>query len=164
MSVGVNPNISGEMREGHHVLAVRVYYEDTDFTGVVYHASYLRFMERGRTDYMRLLGVAQSALFAETERETPGFHFVVRSMSIEFLRSAHMDDVLTIITQPEEVRGASVTLRQWIMREAETLIEARVRVAFITDGKARRIPQALRTAMAPRSKAPGPCDTGSPGR
>src|SRR5262245_5734770 len=148
--MSVNPaHLAGELRDGRHALAVRVYYEDTDFTGVVYHASYLRFMERGRTDYMRLLGVAQSALFTETERETPGFHFVVRSMAIEFLKPAHMDDVLTVITQPEEVKGASVTLRQWIMRGTEALLEARVRVAFITDGKARRIPQALRTAMAP---------------
>jgi acyl-CoA thioester hydrolase len=152
-------HLAGELRDGRHMLAVRVYYEDTDFTGVVYHANYLRFMERGRTDYMRLLGVAQSALFEETERETPGFHFVVRSMNIEFLRSAHMDDVLTVITRPEEVKGASITLRQWIMRGPESLVEARVRVAFITDGKARRIPQALRTAMAP-----SPCDTGLPGR
>src|SRR5262245_15198267 len=102
MSVGVHPSLSGEMRDGHHVLAVRVYYEDTDFTGVVYHASYLRFMERGRTDYMRLLGADQRALFEETAQEAPGFHFVVRSMRIEFLKSARMDDVLEVVTAPEE--------------------------------------------------------------
>ena len=75
-------------------MPVRVYYEDTDFSGAVYHASYLRFMERGRTNYLRLLGADQRALFEETEREAPGFAFVVRTMQIEFLKPARMDDVL----------------------------------------------------------------------
>jgi len=140
-------HISGEIRHGRHVLAVRVYYEDTDFTGVVYHASYLRFMERGRTDFMRLLGADQRALFEETAQEVPGFHFVVRSMTIEFLKSAHMDDLLEITTVPEEIKGASMTLRQRVARGAETLVEAKVRVAFVAGGKARRIPKALRQAM-----------------
>ena len=141
------PHLSGEIRDGRHVLAVRVYYEDTDFTGVVYHASYLRFMERGRTDYLRLLGARQRALFEETEREAPGFHFVVRSMAIEFLKAARMDDVVEVITAPEEVKGASITLHQRVVRGTETLIEAHVRVAFISGGRARRIPAALRAAM-----------------
>ena len=68
-------------------MQVRVYYEDTDFSGAVYHASYLRFMERGRTNYLRLLGADQRALFEETEREAPGFAFVVRTMQIEFLQA-----------------------------------------------------------------------------
>src|SRR5215204_3894025 len=95
------PSLSGTIRNGRHVLPVRVYYEDTDFSGVVYHASYLRFMERGRTDYLRLLGVDHRALFDE------GFAFVVRTMQIEFLRPARMDDVLEIRTAPQEVKGAS---------------------------------------------------------
>ena len=69
--------LDGEIRDGRHVLTVRVYYEDTDFTGVVYHASYLRFMERGRTNHLRLLGADHRALFEETESEVPGFAFVV---------------------------------------------------------------------------------------
>ena len=148
-------HISGEIRDGRHVLIVRVYYEDTDFTGVVYHASYLRFMERGRTDYMRLLGADQRALFEETAQEVPGFHFVVRSMAIEFLKSARMDDVLEVITAPEEVKGASMTLRQRIARGGETLVEAHVRVAFVAGGKARRIPKALRLAMQADRSDPG---------
>src|SRR5262245_18987347 len=126
MNSAAHPPISGEIRDGRHVLAVRVYYEDTDFTGVVYHASYLRFMERGRTDYMRLLGADQRALFEETESEAPGFHFVVRSMSVEFLKPARMDDLLEVTTVPEEVRGASMTLSQRIARGGETLVEAQV--------------------------------------
>jgi acyl-CoA thioester hydrolase len=80
--------LDGEIRDGRHVLTVRVYYEDTDFTGIVYHASYLRFMERGRTNYLRMIGADHRALFEETAKEAPGFAFVVRSMNIEFLKSA----------------------------------------------------------------------------
>src|SRR5690348_16291073 len=128
-------------------MSVRVFYEDTDFSGMVYHASYLRFMERGRTNYLRLLGADQRALFEETEKETPGFAFVVRSMQIDFRNAARMDDVLEVITVPHEVRGASVTLDQRVLRGEEVLIEARVQVAFVSGGRARRIPEALRSAM-----------------
>jgi acyl-CoA thioester hydrolase len=150
MSAGPHANLSGELRDGRHVLPVRVYYEDTDFTGVVYHASYLRFMERGRTDYLRLVGVDHRGLFEETEREAPGFHFVVRTMTIEFFKPARMDDVLEITTEPEAVKGASITLLQRVTRGGETLVEAHVRVAFLAGGKAQRIPQALRNAISPK--------------
>src|SRR5712672_4840156 len=100
-----NHDLDGVLHDGRHVMAVRVYYEDTDFSGSVYHASYLRFMERGRTNYLRLLGADQRALFEETEREAPGFAFVVRSMQIEFRKAARMDDLLEVVTRTEEVRG-----------------------------------------------------------
>jgi acyl-CoA thioester hydrolase len=150
------PNLSGAVQDGQHVLPVRVYYEDTDFSGVVYHASYLRFMERGRTDYLRLLGIDHRALFEETEQEAPGFAFVVRAMQIEFLKPARMDDVLEIHTQPEEVKGASVTLHQTVVRDGETLIDAQVRVAFVAGGKAQRIPKPLRIAMKADQEAAAP--------
>jgi acyl-CoA thioester hydrolase len=139
--------LDGLLRNGVHLMRVRVYYEDTDFTGIVYHANYLRFMERGRTNHLRLLGASHRALFEEAERETPGFAFVVRSMQIEFLKPARMDDVLDIETAPEEVKGASITLHQRIVRGEELLIEAHVRVAFVCDGRARPIPKPLREAM-----------------
>jgi acyl-CoA thioester hydrolase len=139
--------VDGEIRDGHHVMPVRVYYEDTDFSGVVYHASYLRFMERGRTNYLRLLGADHRALFEETRREAPGFAFVVRSMALEFLRPAYMGDVLQVTTTPHEVKGASITLIQRVERERQMLVEARVRVAFVSGGKAQRIPKPLRLAM-----------------
>jgi acyl-CoA thioester hydrolase len=139
--------LDGEIRDGGHVLTVRVYYEDTDFTGIVYHANYLRYMERGRTNYLRLLGTDHRALFEETEKEAPGFAFVVRSMSIDFLKPARMDDVLEILTEPQEVKGASITLHQRITRGDDLLVEARVRVAFISGGRARPIPKPLRVAM-----------------
>ena len=139
--------LDGEIRDGRHHMSVRVYYEDTDFSGIVYHANYLRFMERGRTNHLRLLGAGHRALFEQAEREAPGFAFVVRSMQIEFLRAARMDDVLEVITAPQDVRGASITLDQRVVRGEDVLIEARVQVAFVSGGRARRIPEALRTAM-----------------
>jgi acyl-CoA thioester hydrolase len=149
--VEVNPTtrvpFGGEIRDGRHVLTLRVYYEDTDFSQVVYHASYLRFMERGRTDYLRLIGANHRALFEAAEREAPGFAFVVRSMTIEFLKPARMDDVLEVVTAPQEVKGASVTLHQQVARTGETLIDAQVRVAFVSGGRARPIPKPLRLAM-----------------
>ena len=139
--------LDGEMRDGRHWLTVRVYYEDTDFTGIVYHANYLRYMERGRTNHLRMLGADHRALFEETAKEAPGYAFVVRSMKIEYLKPARMDDVLDVVTEPEEVKGASITLRQRVMRGGELLVEAHVRVAFISGGRARPIPKPLRAAM-----------------
>lgn len=117
------------------------------FTGIVYHANYLRFMERGRTNYLRLLGADQHALFAEAQNEAPGFAFVVRSMQIEYLKPARMDDVLDVVTVPADIRGASITLAQEVRRGDDVLVEARVKVAFVSGGRARPIPKALRIAM-----------------
>jgi acyl-CoA thioester hydrolase len=139
--------LDGEIRSGRHHLVVRVYYEDTDFTGIVYHANYLRYMERGRTNYLRLLGADHRSLFEAAEQEAPGFAFVVRSMTLDYRRPARMDDVLEVVTEPEEVKGASITLRQMVMRGDELLVEAHVRVAFISGGRARPIPKPLRLAM-----------------
>jgi acyl-CoA thioester hydrolase len=149
------PLLAGDLHDGRHVLHVRIYYEDTDFSGVVYHASYLRFMERGRTDYLRLLGVDHRSLFEETEKEAPGFAFVVRAMTLDFLKPAYMDDVLTVTTTPEEVAGASITLRQTVARDDVTLVEAHVRVAFVSGGRAQRIPKPLRVAMRADQKSGG---------
>jgi acyl-CoA thioester hydrolase len=140
-------NLDGEIRGGRHFMPVRVYYEDTDFSGIVYHANYLRFMERGRTNYLRLLGVQHGALLAQAQSEAPGFAFVVRAMQIEFLKPARMDDVLEVVTVPQEVKGASIVLHQLVMRGEETLLQARVRVACVSGRGARPIPKALRLAM-----------------
>jgi acyl-CoA thioester hydrolase len=140
-------HLDGAIKDGRHRMQVRVYYEDTDFSGIVYHANYLRFMERGRSNYLRLLGADQRALFAQAETEAPGFAFVVRSMQLEFLKPARMDDLLEIVTRPIEVRGASVTLGQEVRRGEALLLEARVKVAFVSEARARPIPKALRIAM-----------------
>jgi acyl-CoA thioester hydrolase len=139
--------LDGEIIGGKHYQPVRVYYEDTDFSGIVYHASYLRFMERGRTNYLRLIGANHHELFAQAEKETPGFSFVVRTMTIDYLKPAVMDDVLTVVTTPAEVKGASATLHQKVMRGEETLVTADVRFAFVSGGRAKPIPKPLRIAM-----------------
>src|SRR5215475_12853109 len=141
------PSLDGAIVDGRHVLRVRVYYEDTDFTGIVYHANYLLFMERGRTNYLRLLGADHRALFEAAEQEAPSFAFVVRAMTLDFLKPARMDDMLDIVTRPQEVKGASILLHQQVRRGEELLVEARVRVAFVSGGRARPIPKPLRVAM-----------------
>jgi acyl-CoA thioester hydrolase len=135
---------SGLVLEGIHRLPVRVYYEDTDFSGVVYHASYLRFLERGRTDSLRATGIDQSALHAGGE----GLFFVVRRMTIDYLVPARMDDVLVIETRNAEVRGASIRIAQRILRGEEVLVTADVLVAALAGGRPARIPDGLRAALS----------------
>lgn len=142
-----DPALDGFTRDGKHHQRVRVYYEDTDFTGIVYHANYLRYMERGRTNYLRLIGADHRVLFEQTEKEAPGFAFVVRSMAIDYLKPAKMDDILEVITYPGEVKGASIVLKQKVMRGDDVLVTADVRVAFVSGGRARPIPKPLRIAM-----------------
>src|SRR3981081_3566677 len=136
--------LDGEIRDGCHHMQVRVYYEDTDFSGIVYHANYLRFMERGRTNHLRLMGAEQNVLFAEAQAETPGFAFVVRSMQIEYLKPARMDDVLELLPLPGAVKGGSRRLAQEVVRGADMWVRAQVRVSFISEGRAQPIPKALR--------------------
>jgi acyl-CoA thioester hydrolase len=110
-------HLSGHEVDGRHVLPLRVYYEDTDFSGIVYHASYLRFMERGRSDRLRLIGFHQGDLFEATKTENGhGLAFVVRAMQIEFLKAGRVDDVLEVWTWPDEIRGASITLNQEVAK------------------------------------------------
>jgi acyl-CoA thioester hydrolase len=141
------PHIDGAIRDGRHHMQVRVYYEDTDFSGIVYHANYLRFMERGRTNHLRLMGAEQNALFEEAQEETGGFTFVVRSMTLDFLKPARMDDVLDVVTWPIAVKGASIMLAQEVRRGDDVLVKAEVRVAFISGGRAQPIPKAIRALM-----------------
>lgn len=132
-----------------HRLGVRVYYEDTDFSGFVYHASYLRFLERGRTELLRGLAGDQSDL----HREARGLVFVVRRMALDFLRPARMDDQLTIVTRTRQLRGASMQLAQEVRRGDDLLVAADVTVACVRDGRAIRLPEALRRLLAPSGEA-----------
>jgi acyl-CoA thioester hydrolase len=102
-----------------------------------------------------LIGADHRALFEQAAAEAPGFAFVVRHMDIAFRKPAHMDDVLTILTAPEEVKGASVMLHQQVMRGEELLVEAHVQVAFVSGGRARPIPKPLRIAMKADQEADG---------
>lgn len=128
-----------------HRLPVRIYYEDTDFSGFVYHASYLRFMERGRTELLRALAGDQSDMHAEGA----GLVFVVRKMSLDFIKPARMDDWIDVLTRSSELRGASMHLVQEVRRGEELLVRAEVVVACVKNGRAIRLPDALRRALAP---------------
>lgn len=120
-----------------HRWPVRIYYEDTDFSGVVYHAAYLRFLERGRTELLRHRGVDQSRLFAT------GQAFAVRAMQLDFRRAARMDDLVDVVSCIETIGGASIAMRQTIVCGERVLLEAAVRLGLVAEGRARRLPQAL---------------------
>ena len=125
-----------------HLFPLRVYYEDTDFSGVVYHASYLRFLERGRTEFIRACGIDQQKLHRET-----GVYFVVRRMEIDWIKPALMDDELVVETAPATLRGASMILSQRILRGDEVLTTAEVVVAILKDGRPTRLPDSFRAAF-----------------
>ncbi len=133
---------SGCLTENGHDLVQRVYFEDTDFSGRVYHARYLHFMERGRSDYLRLLGVHHDELAAE------GAAFAVRRMEIDFLAPASIDDVVAIRTSPAGVSGARISLDQRIWLGAQLLVAARVTVAIVgRTGRPQRLPARIRQAL-----------------
>ena len=140
------PDLTGRIVDGKHVLPVRVYYEDTDFSGIVYHAAYLKFMERGRTDFLRLRDVHHTELAAGVHGEA--LAFAVRHMDIDFLRSARIDDVLEVHSEIAEIKGARMVLNQRIIRGDEELIRATVTAVVITpEGKPRRVPKELMMRM-----------------
>jgi acyl-CoA thioester hydrolase len=119
---------------------VRVYYEDTDLGGVVYYANYLKFLERARTEWLRALGVEQTALAAEHR-----VIFVVRSIALEYLRPAAFNDELVVTVELEETGAGQILLLQRITRGAEELATARVRIACVNTATFRpvRIPSSL---------------------
>ena len=127
------------MTEAPHRFPVRVYYEDTDFSGVVYHASYLRFLERGRTELLRARGIRHADLIGGGAMAA----FVVRHMSIDFRAAAVIDDALSVDTTVETLGGASMTLRQAVTREGAVLVAAVVRIGLVEGGRARRFPPGL---------------------
>ena len=135
----------GAITSGVHRLAVRVYYEDTDFSGNVYHANYLKFCERGRSDFLRVAGIDQNALFGAGEP----IMFVVRRMACEFLRPARFDDLLTVETSSGEMTGARFVLSQRVLRGAEVLFTADVTVALIDGrGRPKRVPPEMARALS----------------
>lgn len=132
-----------------HTLTVRVYYEDTDAGGIVYHASYLRFMERGRTAMLRLLGFRHTEL-----AQAHGVTFAVRTMNIDFVAPGRLDDTLEVETRITDIGGASFAVAQTVRREDRPLATAKVVLATLgSGGKPTRIPgdvrDALRTLIAP---------------
>lgn len=130
-----------------HRHAVRVYYEDTDFSGNVYHAAYLHFLERARTEFLRELGIHHSELIRE------GLAFAVRSMTIEFDAAAHIDDLLEVETTVESATAARLLLEQKISRSGAVITRAKVLVVAIGGtGRPARLPDALRAGLSPGSR------------
>ena len=129
-----------------HELTVRVYYEDTDFSGRVYHASYIRFMERGRTEWLRALGYEHGALAGEQ-----GVVFAVRRLEIDYLAPATIDDLLRIETRVAAIRGAAIDFAQTVSRGEQTVATAKILVAVLRGGRPMRIPPELRARLEAQS-------------
>lgn len=127
-----------------HSFECRVYYEDTDLAGIVYYANYLKFIERARSEWVRTLGINQAQLKADT-----GVVFAVRHLTADYLIPAKFDDVLTIVTEVLDAKGARIVLDQRVLRGDAVLFDARVTlVAIGANGAPARLPQALRAALA----------------
>jgi acyl-CoA thioester hydrolase len=128
------PDISGRIRDGIHIMPIRIYYEDTDAGGVVYHARYMAFCERARSDCLRLLGIHQA--------ELPDLFFMVRRMTCDFLKPARLDDLLEVETRFLELGGARVEIGQQVMLNGNTCLRAHVTVVLVDGrGKPRRLPE-----------------------
>ncbi|MDP1611096.1 MAG: tol-pal system-associated acyl-CoA thioesterase [Sulfuritalea sp.] len=124
--------------------AVRVYYEDTDAAGIVYYANYLRFIERGRTEFLRALGHDQNALMQD------GIAFAVRAIEAEYLKPARLDDLLTVETGIAALGRAQITFAQRVLRGHELLLDAKIRVACIDPAAGRpiRMPRAIHEQLS----------------
>lgn len=128
-----------------HRLPIRVYFEDTDFSGLVYHANYLRYMERARSDMLRCAGIDQRAAFALQEGV-----YAVSELNIKYLKPAHYDDALLIVSTVERVRAASCSIHQRVMLGGEMLANAQVIAAFLSPkGRPKRQPTNWITAFTP---------------
>ena len=131
---------------GTHCYPIRIYYEDTDAGGIVYHANYLRFAERARTEALRELGVPHAELVAQHN-----LMFVVRRLELDYIRPARLDDSLTVVTTPLQIAGASITLWQCFERREEELGGMKVRLACVgvDAGRPERIPPRWQEALQP---------------
>ena len=137
---------AGRFEGRDHLLPVRVYYEDTDFTGVVYHANYVRYFERGRSDFLRLAGIGHAQLL----EIDPPLAFVVAEMKLNFIKPARIDDALVVSTTYDAVKGVRLMISQTIERDGEVLCRAEVTAVCIhLDGRPRRPTQALVEAVTP---------------
>ncbi|GAA0617688.1 tol-pal system-associated acyl-CoA thioesterase [Brevundimonas kwangchunensis] len=137
---------AGRFEGREHRLPVRVYYEDTDFTGLVYHANYVRYFERGRSDCLRLMGIGHAELL---DGDQP-MAFVVSKMELKFLKPARIDDELVVRTWYEAVKGPRMMIRQDVARGHEALCRADVEVVCIhMDGRPRRPTKLLMEKVSP---------------
>ena len=137
MSAAVDRPYQGAFLGRVHHFALRVYFEDTDVSGVVYHGNYLKYMERARSDMLRAAGIDQRAAIESGEGV-----YVVADLEIKYRASAKLDDDLVVLSEVLEVRAASCTIQQRVMRGTDVLSEARVTAAFIAGGRPKRQPRA----------------------
>jgi acyl-CoA thioester hydrolase len=145
MSAAASPT-AGAFEGREHVLPVRVYYEDTDFTGVVYHANYARYFERGRSDFLRLTGISHTELLADHEPTA----FVVTRLAMDFRAAARIDDALSVRTTYDTVRGPRLMISQRIVRGGTIICVAEVQAACISlDGRVRRPPKGMVEILTP---------------
>jgi acyl-CoA thioester hydrolase len=143
------PDLAGRIDGCEHVLAVRVYYEDTDFSGIVYHANYLKYCERGRSDFLRLIGVHHAALHA-AEAATARLGFAVTAMDTRFHKPARIDEVLEVRTRFMELKGARFSLRHSVSRSGTALFTADLTAALVDGtGKPRRLPADMLEKILP---------------
>ncbi len=141
------PDLAGRIEGRRHVLPVRVYFEDTDFSGLVYHATYLRWCERGRSDCLRLLGVHHAELHAGNGGTEPAA-FVLRRLEVDYLSPARIDEVLEVITETAETGGAHITMAQSVERGGKVLCRVRVKAVLINQsGRILRLPRSLLDAL-----------------
>jgi acyl-CoA thioester hydrolase len=148
MSQNTELELRSEMSDPHR-FSVRVYYEDTDFSGIVYHANYLRFIERARTELLRERDIHQGAIHSGEK-----LFFVVARMNLDFMRPARMDDLLIVETRPAKIGAAILELEQIVRRDDEILFSARVFIAVVSDGKPRRLPREIREKLIPADDTP----------
>lgn len=138
-------NRLGEFSDGAHRISYHVYYDDTDAGGIVYHANYLKFAERARTDALRLLGYSQHALAQEE-----GVIFVVTHADISFRRPARLDDMITVESRLIDVQKMRMTMEQTLLKADEHLTTMRIRLAAINrESRAVRLPERLMAALEP---------------
>ena len=145
--------LAGELTSAGHRLVARVYYADTDFSGVVYHARYLEFLERGRSDFLRLAGVHHTELIEGKHGER--IVWVVRRMEIDFVQPARIDDILTVETRTDSISGARIVMAQELKRGEDLLVRARVEAAIIGEGgRPKRFPKEWIAAFMPIRPVP----------
>jgi len=142
-SAGPDSPVEGRFDGREHRFPVRVYFEDTDLSGVVYHANYLRFMERARSDMLRLAGIDQRAFF-----ESEGAAYAIADLAIRYHRPARLDDVLLVVSRLTRLRAAAVHIHQRVIRDGERVADADVVAALVgADGRPRRQPAAWTAAF-----------------
>ena len=142
---------TGWLEGREHQLPVRIYYEDTDFTGVVYHANYLRYFERGRSDFFRLVGISHTAFLNLPE---PTAFSIIR-IELDFKRAARIDDALLVRTTYDAVKGPRLMISQRITRGDELIAEARVQAVCIDlKGRAKKPPREMMTLLSPLFETP----------